>query len=317
PLEMHRTCTSVRDLVAVDNFATPHKTLLHASQPIPWVNWDNMAAAGGLVSSVHDMSQWLRLQLRRGALATGPRLFSEEQALNMWQAHTPIPITARGSARFPSTHFRAYGLGWALSDYKGRKLITHGGGYDGMYSMVLLIPEEQWGIVVLTNSMTSISESIIYRAVDELLGGDRRDWSGDNLELFQKSRVEFRARVDAAIQPSAIGTRPSHALTAYEGTYHDDLYGDVDVTLEDGKLVLRLRPNPLFVADLEHLHFDTFVIRWRNSSAWFDEGTAHFVADARGDFVELKLDVPNDDLWFHELRLLRRDGPPSPDAPAP
>ena len=85
----------------------------------------------------------------------------------MWQAHTPIPVARVPSARFPSTHFRAYGLGWSLSDYQGRKVVGHGGGYDGMNSHVLMVPEEKIGVVVLTNSLTPIASMLAYRAVAE------------------------------------------------------------------------------------------------------------------------------------------------------
>ena len=80
PLEMERTVTSVRDLVAQKNFATPHKTLRDGSKPIAWMNWDSMAAAGGIISSADDMSNWLRTQLRSGELSDGKRLFSEGSA---------------------------------------------------------------------------------------------------------------------------------------------------------------------------------------------------------------------------------------------
>ncbi len=306
PLEMTRTVTSVRDLVEKENYATPHKTLLDGSRPIAWVNWDSMAAAGGLISSVDDMSRWLQAQLQQGGLPDGGRLFSPAASHEMWSAQMALKVSARSSQRSPSTHFRAYGLGWSLSDYKGRKLIGHGGGYDGMYSQVMLVPEESLGIVVLTNSMTSLPDSIVYRALDRFLGGDIKDWSRENLEEFRKSRVEFRARIDRAIAPVKAGTQPSHDLADYAGTYHSELYGDVVVTHEDSGLVLRLAPNPLLVADLTHLHYDTFVIKWRNEVAWFEEGSAHFVANARGEFARLELDVPNDDLWFYELDLVRR-----------
>jgi hypothetical protein len=84
------------------------------------------------------------------------------------------------------------------------------------------------------------------------------------------------------------------------------MYGDATVTLEDDHLVLRLLPNPDLVADLEHLHFDTFIIRWRTELAWFGKGTAQFLMDATGVVTEMKLDVPNDDLFFHELEMKRR-----------
>jgi CubicO group peptidase (beta-lactamase class C family) len=304
PLDMDRTTTSVRDIVSLENYATPHKTLADRSQPIAWVNWDNMAAAGGIVSSVHDMAPWLQLQLSQGKHG-GQTIFSAARSHEMWQAHTPIAVTPRSIERIPSTHFRAYGLGWMLSDYKGNKLVAHGGGYDGMYSHVMLVPEKNLGVVVLTNSMTSLPDALAYTVVDAFLGDSSRDWISEGLESFRKGREAFRQRIVQATTPTAEGTQPSHPLDAFAGTYTGPLYGDANVGLEDGKLVLRLAANPELVADLTHLHYDTFVIRWRKTFAWFDEGTAHFVADARGRFVQLQLDVPNDDLWFHELELRR------------
>ncbi len=305
PLEMNRTVTSVRDLITKQNYATPHKTLLEASKPIAWMNWDSMAAAGGIISSAEDMSKWLRLQLRQGKLGEGQRLFTDQVAHEMWQAQTPIKLSSTASPRFLTTHFRAYGLGWALSDYHGRKVVGHGGGYDGMYSQVLMVPEEKLGVVVLTNSMTSISSLIAYRVVDDLLGIESQDWSAENLAQFKKSREEFAAKIKAVTTPVVAGTQPSHPLVDYVGKFRCPMYGDASVALEGEQLVLRLQPYPELVADLKHLHYDTFEISWRQEFAWFDGGSAHFVADSRGVFQRIQLDVPNEDLWFYELNLQR------------
>ncbi|MEZ6138554.1 MAG: serine hydrolase [Pirellulaceae bacterium] len=306
PLEMQRSITSVRDLLSQGNFATPHKTLATESKPIEWMNWDTMAAAGGIVSSAKDMAKWLQCQLRRGEIDEAKALFSKRQSHEMWQAQMPIPVSESYSTRFPSTHFRAYGLGWSLSDYQGEKVVGHGGGYDGMYSQVMLLPGRDLGVVVLTNSMTSIGSAITYQIVDTLLDTPApRDWSAENLESFKKSRQEFDERVAKAITPVVEDTHPSHPLEAYTGQFRCPFYGDASVELEDNRLVLRLLPNAMLVGDLEHLHYDTFVIRWRSEFAWFDAGTVLFVADRRGQFKRLEIDVPNDDLWFHELRLQR------------
>lgn len=48
---------------------------------------------------------------------------------------------ASGPSRPSSTHFRGYGLGWSLSDYQRRMVASHGGGCDGMFSRVVLVPE--------------------------------------------------------------------------------------------------------------------------------------------------------------------------------
>ena len=174
-----------------------------------------------------------------------------------------------------------------------------------MYSQVLLIPEAKLGVVVLTNSMTGISTALANTIVDEFLGGEKTDWLMQGLERDRKDRAAFYQRIKDATTPKAEGTQPSHDRQACVGTYRCPLYGDANICLEDDKLVLRLLPNPELVADLTHLHYDTWVIRWRKEFAWFAEGTLQFVPDSNGAFQELRLDVPNDDLWFDELKLRR------------
>jgi hypothetical protein len=208
--------------------------------------------------------------------------------------------------RYPTTHFRGYGMGWNLADYRGRKMMSHGGGYDGMYSRVALVPEEGLGIVVLTNAMTGIAPALVYRVMDAYLGGEPRDWSAEALPSWYDSRLAFEVRQDSIENSRVAGTRPSLALEEYAGDYGGPMYGDASVSLENGHLVLRLLPNPDLVADLEHLHYDTFIIRWRKEFAWFGKGTANFVMDAAGRIEEMKLSVPNDDFWFEELDMTRK-----------
>jgi hypothetical protein len=305
PLGMSRSVTSTDDLPSTDNVATPHKYVAGETIPIEWYNWDAMGAAGGIISSVHDMAQWLQVQLAGGE-RNGTRLFSEARQREMWTVVNPRAVSAGYQQAYPSTHFRGYGLGWSLNDYLGRKVTSHGGGYDGMYSQVALVPEEGLGIVVLTNGMTGLASPLVYRVLDAYLGGASKDWAGDALPGWIASRQRFEARQHAAVAGRVEDTSPSHALDDYTGTYGGPMYGDATVTLEDGGLVLRVLPNPDLVAALEHLHYDTFVIRWRKTLAWFGQGTATFVLDPAGAVSEMKLDVPNDDLWFHELEMRRK-----------
>ena len=309
PLQMQRTALSVRDLAALGNTARPHKTTLSGNQPIDWFNWDTMAAAGGVISCADDMAKWLQLQLRRGQLPNGERLFSEASSHRMWTPHTVIPVSRGSLARTPTTHFRSCGLGWMLADYRGRMTVGHGGGYDGMYSQVLLIPEAELGVVVLTNSMTGIASALTMTIADQYLAdadGQPGQWLQQGLESDRSGRQEFYDRIQKAVQPVIAGTQPSHSLDAYAGKFECPLYGAAEVRLENGGLVLQLQPFPELTADLVHLHYDTWKIVWRKSFAWFAEGTVQFVPDAAGVFQELRLDVPNDDLWFDELKFRRK-----------
>jgi CubicO group peptidase (beta-lactamase class C family) len=304
PLGMDRTVVSVSELAGRENVATPHKNYKGEVLPIEWYSWDAMAAAGGIISSAADMARWLRLQLGRGEV-DGRRLFSPESSQEMWTLHTPQAAPAAGWRS--GTHFRGYGLGWALNDYRGRLVASHGGGYDGMYSQVTLVPEEGLGIVVLTNAMTPVGSVLAGTILDAYLGVPDQGRSARTLEAFRAERQEFEARQDRFFEGKVPGTRPSLAQEGYAGTYGGEMYGDATVTLENGTLVLRLLPNPDLVADLTHLHYDTFLVEWRRTFAWFGRGAATFLLDPMGKVTEMKLDVPNDDLWFYELELKRRE----------
>jgi len=305
PIEMKGSKWSVKQLEGLKNVATPHKTYLDRSDPIAWMNWDSMAAAGGILSSVSDMARWMQFQMREGQDASGKEIVSKARMYETMQPHSIIPVSRSRSQRIPATNFRAYGLGWSLADYYGVKLVGHGGGYDGMYSEQLMIPGHRFGVIVLTNSMTPIGNAIVYEAIDRFLGAPKRDWSSETLVQFRKSREEFDHRITQATASVMQMDKPSHPVESYVGKYRCSMYGEAEVRLEDGKLQLQLLAYPELKADLELMHYDTFAIRWHKTFAWFGSGSAHFIFDAKGRAESIRLDVPNDDLWFYELNLKR------------
>jgi CubicO group peptidase (beta-lactamase class C family) len=304
PLAMSRTLTSASQLARTTNVAQPHGLVNGKTEQFKWRSWDAAAAAAGIVSSIQDMTAWLQLQLDRGVVENDT-IFSPERSREMWTPYNSFRVSSGSEARWPSVHFRGYGLGWSLMDYRGRKVASHGGAFDGMYSRVALVPEEDLGVVILTNSMTWISTALTYQILDAYLEGDGFDWSADYLPRFQADRAEFDARKAEAELNRVVGTSPSVLLEAYAGTYGGDLYGNATVAVEDGHLVVRLLPAAELVGDLRHLHYDTFVVEWRNRFPWFGRGTVQFILDRSGTPGEMKIDVPNGDFWFTELEFLR------------
>ena len=305
PLGMERTVASTSELDRFENVATPHAEPEGELRTYPWRGWDAMAAGGGIISSVADMARWMTLQLNRGEI-DGTRLFSEEESRTMWTPLTSMAVSAGSEMRYPSTHFRAYGMGWSLMDYLGRRIVSHGGAYDGMYSRVVLVPEEGLGLVILTNSTTGISSALMYRFLDAYLGGQERDWAGDNLAGEKRGKSAFVDRQEKIWEGRVPNTQPSLSLGSYAGTYGGSMYGDATVTLEAGGLVLQFLPSPELVGDLKHLHYDTFVVEWRSDFPWFGIGTVQFVLDAAASVAEMKVEVPNDDFWFYELEFKRK-----------
>ncbi|HKJ92385.1 MAG TPA: serine hydrolase [Longimicrobiales bacterium] len=268
PLGMDNSTTTVRTLASRADVATPHGRIDGKVQPIPWPNFDNLGGAGAINSSVADMAQWLRLQLGSGVY-DGHRLLSDSVIRDMRAPQTIIPMDSADHALFPSVLFEAYGLGWDLTDYRGVKLIHHGGALDGMRTQVALVPDRHLGVVVITNiNESALPELIAYHIIDRYLGprpdGGQRDWN--HLFLARADSARARARrheeeVEAARVPD---THPSLDLDAYAGTYTDSLYGTVSVTRDGDHL--RIAAGHL-AGPLRHWHFDTFRAIWDNPYA--------------------------------------------------
>jgi CubicO group peptidase (beta-lactamase class C family) len=303
PLGMTRTTTTIRDLK--DNAAFPHNESGGILRALPRGNVDGAAAAAGLNASVADLTKWIRLQLGRGEFE-GKRIFSAKNSWEMWQPAVILPISEAASKNMPSRHFNAYGLGWNLFDYQGKKIVTHSGGLDGMLSRTVLIPESNTGFVILTNSEYPVYNIMYQKMLDVFTDAPKRDYNAEALKRAadaKKGEAEAMQKLEAA---RVKDTKPSLATASYAGTYSSQMYGDVRVAEENGKLVLRMIPSPNFVADLEHWHYDTFRIHWRPSVAYdFPPGFVTFSIDRTGRTDELKIDQPNNDFWFYELELKR------------
>ena len=311
PLGMMRSVIPYQELIATPNIATPHNEMHGTLRKLKFGNVDNAWGAAGINSSVADIAQWIRLQLGRGTFE-GKKIFSAQRSREMWTPNTIVGGISEQSEKFnPTVHFSLYGLGWQISDYQGRKVIAHGGGLDGMISRVAMIPEENLGLVVLTNSETSLTTVISNRIFDVFLGVGKRDWNTEFL-LRSKQNKQAEAASEKKVDEERVpNTKPSLSLPSYAGTYSGAMFGDARVSEENGKLVLRLMPSPNFVGDLEHWHFDTFRITWRDSIVYpFPRGFVTFSLDQKGKVSELKIDVPNPDFIFTELELKRQEQKP-------
>lgn len=305
PLGMNATKTSVRDFKSTDNIAAPHNELDGKIRVVRYSNVDGVAAAAGINSNVVEMAQWLRLQLGRGAFE-GKRIFSAATSHEMWQPNTLIPLSEASEKFNPTRHFRAYGMGWFMNDYYGRKILEHSGGLDGMISQTGMIPEENLGVVILSNSETSLPTIMMNKVFDVFLGAPKRDWSAELLARVAQGKEAERKEELETEAARAKDTKPSLALAQYAGTYAGEMYGEASVIEENGKLVLRLAPAANFVGDLEHWQYDTFTVKWHDSVSYpFGRGFVTFTLNAQGKVDEMKIDVPNPDFDFKELEFKR------------
>jgi CubicO group peptidase (beta-lactamase class C family) len=270
PLGMARTTTSTSALA--DNVAAPHLEVAGVVRPIPVMSFDNVGAAAAVHSSASDMARWVRMLLecgRKGAPPGETCPLQPEAIERMWTAQfalgTPDPPAGLEPLK---ANFAAYGLGFGLRDYRGRKVASHTGGLPGYVSQVALVPEERLGVVVLTNQEeTGAFEAVRYRVFDDYLGAPVPpvDW----IAAFRKRAEDERRKAEEAVAKATAArdsaSRPSLPLAKYAGRYRDPWYGEVAIAEHGGHLAITMTRTPGMVGDLEHWQQDTFVARWRKA----------------------------------------------------
>ena len=300
PLGMKESNTSIRFLKGHPQAARAHETIDGRIRVVPYDSVDAVAAAGAINASVLDMTRWMRLNLNMGELE-GKRLFSKRVAREMQTIHTPIPVS-EFEERTYGRRFRGYGLGWNISDYHGHKIVQHGGGLTGMISLQTLVPEKQFGVMIMTNySPNSLPRALTYRILDELFGLPPRDWSRIFLQRQEKEKAAEREREKALQEQRIQGTRPSLNLEQYVGIYSNPLSGEARIELVNGRL--KFYYNPRHQGYLEHWHYDTFRLTWINPI--FDmPGKAFltFYLDESGRVVKLRT------RFYHPIEFERIGG---------
>ncbi len=300
PLDMNRSITTIDNLDEKGNYVTPYTYREGENIPIEWADWTEVGATGGLISSVEDMAKWVVFNLNNG-IHNGDALLTPATRNMVWTPHTNFQIDHTVPNDY-GRHFRSYGLGWFLGDYHGRMMVNHTGGYDGIITAVTLIPDEDLGVIVLTNSGKSPIMAATYYALEQMMGiNSGKDWSADML----KSREEAYARDTRVADMKAsrvMDTQPSVALEKCLGTYQSDIYGKFFVKKEGDKVKLEFEHSPDLSATLTHWHYDVWQIHWDKTQAWFDFGTVQFKTDNHLNVTGLHFDVPNYDFFFEEFK---------------
>ncbi|MCK5782400.1 MAG: serine hydrolase [Flavobacteriales bacterium] len=304
PLNMTNSNTSVTALDLKANTAIPyHVGIDRKPVAINYLNWDNCEAAAAINSSVEDMSKWLIFQLDNGKL-NGKQIISEEQIWEVRKLTTPTPVSKTAFNGNPNTHYKGYGLGWNIYDYNGKKVINHGGGSDGMISKVAMIPEENLGLVILTNDINYLPSALTYQIFDMYFANDDKDWSKKYLSYY-KSGLEKDAKRSVEMEELRVkNTKPSFKLSEYTGKYTDITYGSILVEEKNGKLILKYLPTDGLIGDLNHYHFDVFTIKIRDLPS-LPSGTVQFKMNAKGIVNSVKVDIPNPDFYFDEYNFIK------------
>jgi CubicO group peptidase (beta-lactamase class C family)/pimeloyl-ACP methyl ester carboxylesterase len=308
-LGMSSTSSRYADFVARKN-----KALGHVLVDGKWVQKfkrdpDAQSPAGGVSSSVTDVAKWMRLQLANGKFE-GKQIVDEKV---LAETRQPQMLTGFNPfTRLPTF----YGLGWNVSyDEQGRLRLNHSGAFGmGAATYVNLVPDEQLGIVVLTNAYPmGIAEALGTVFVDTALyGKPTQDW----FPLYKKFYSD----------PAATGTvpgfdyskppaSPAPALKneAYTGKYTNDFFGGISVIQRDGELVIVQGPeNKAF--PMKHYDRDIFTYETGGENAVGRSGVT-FTVGPEGKATQIVVENLN----VHGEGIFKRESTaqPTPQSSAP
>ncbi|MGE3804073.1 MAG: serine hydrolase, partial [Gemmataceae bacterium] len=296
PLGMKSTSMRFKDFMAASNKALPHKRsdgkwVVQTRQP------DAQAPAGGGSSSARDMAQYLRLQLAGGKFA-GKQIVA---ARALAETHTPQVITGFDARRQRAS---LYGLGWIVGqEPHGLLNWNHSGAFGlGIRSEVSLLPDQELGIVVLSNAApTAIPEALCFTFFDLVLDGKpSRDWLALLTPVLEKTLAP-EYHTDYTKKPSS--PTPALGLDAYVGTYVNDYFGKLEIAVVKKKLQMRVGPAPLEFS-LRHHDRDLFLYQPTGENAGGPAGVTFTIgADGRARQVLVE------NLNIHGLGTFKRQEP--------
>ena len=238
PLGMTRTTFSTKDaaFLAADR-ASGHREQKDGRIRVEtWYEVPTPNPAGSINLPASDLVPWLRFQLANGTHA-GKRLVSEAQLTITKSPQTIMPMEGGLKRLNPETVQMSYAMGWIAYDYRGRKVVAHGGMIDGFRIQITLLPDENLGIALLNNLHdTKMNTALTNSLIDKILGLPTIDWNAKLLNVVREDATQNATEVNARNRARRADIAPTLELDRYVGTYEDPAYGTATIARDKNGL---------------------------------------------------------------------------------
>lgn len=236
-----------------------------------------MAAAGGIKCSVKALSKWVMAQLNSGQLESGDRIYSKMQATQMWKPVTPLPLSKSSVLLDKSTH-RSYALGWRISDYFGELQVSHTGTLSGSMSKIVLLPNLNLGLIILTNQQSGYARNALSRSILQEItqlsdAQDEKNWVD-----FYKEKQDLEAENQAKRPPTEKMNRTekhianNDAQNRFLGIYQDPWFGKIEITRVEDKIIFNALKSPRMKGKIYAHAENQWWVKWddrsHNADAW-------------------------------------------------
>lgn len=287
PLGMSSSSVDMQSYVSAKNVALPHvkinNKIISLSKDWPYLNWSYTAGpAGSINSNLQDMLKWLIFQINNGKI-NEKQLISEKNMDFTHSPKTPMTSATDGENMF-------YSLGWVYREHNPFPIIWHDGEVTGMKSTIAFVPNAKIGIVILSNLSTHVPELLMMRFFDQYFGKNLQDYSGEM--LVETREVEQQNQNNEPIPPKN-PTAPL-PLEKYTGNYSNKVYGELNISLVDGKLVVAMGNNGTFKMTLLHWDRDIFTLYGSPISKDEKNGYIKFDVDVNDNTQGLTIEPINE-----------------------
>ncbi len=250
PLGMSDTNFSVGAIEKSPDHSQPYTVLKDEIREIPFRDIDAIGPAGSINSNVEDMAKYVTMHMQHGK-----GILSLKNSMEMQSAQMAIP-TSRGERT--ELTVESYGMGFMVGSYRGHYLVHHGGNIDGFSALVTFMPQDNVGMVILTNQNHSQVPTLIsHNIYDRLFGLEQIDRVTRLRALQGRGGRDSEEAQKKGYTLQVTGTRPSHSLADYAGEYKNPAYGLASVTFQNGGLSFTFHGDG---GPLNHYHYDVFEI---------------------------------------------------------
>jgi CubicO group peptidase (beta-lactamase class C family) len=275
PLGMGSSNFSVTDSQKTADFSRGYHVLDDVSVEMPFRNIDAIGPAGSINSNIEDMTKYVMMHLAKGkgviSAANETQMMIPQMAIA-----TPSPDKELGDL--------AYGMGFFVTSYRGHKFVHHGGNIDGFTALVAFLPQENIGLVILSNQNGSPLPAVVaYNVWDRLLGLDQVDWTARVKQQRAMTKASEQEAKQKGYTTQHTGTRPSHELSEYAGEYEHPGYGIVKIEQAGGALKLDYHG---LGGVLTHFHYDVFEVP-KDDANPFSQEKVQFHTNLAGDVDSL------------------------------
>lgn len=235
PLGMHNTSTYVSAFPAAQ-YAMPYVMTPTGFERVRFGKFDdNMQSAGGIVSTPADMGRWLIANINDGRI----------------DGHQVIPASAFALAHrnylkldMPSHGLRqiGYALGWQVLEAGRDTILAHDGSFGDFATHMSFSPARRIGVVVMVNNAEAgqMAMDVVAHAIYDAMASGT-PISTDSVEVISRNIDAGRARFAADLARQA--ARPQNLplpLAGYTGTYVNQDWGKLVISLEKGQLHARM-----------------------------------------------------------------------------